>query len=452
MAAAKSHKTVDTPASPQQAPGAVEAPRYSCALAGAYSTAVGFYGVVPILHSGTGCGIGQLFGQFYTGGQNAGGPFGGTSTPCSSLIEQHVIFGGENKLRDLIQSSIEVTDGQFYAVISGCIPALIGDDIASVVKEFRDKVPIISVKTSGFAGNSYTGYELFFDALIDQFLTPVPKVRGQVNVIGVVPYQHLFWKGDLDVIKELLESIGLKPNILLTRFDALDAIKSIPAAEYNIVLSPWVGHRTAEKLKEKFKTPFVVFPGVPIGPKQTSEFLRVVGKKLKVPQQKIESLIAEKEERAYRLAEHLGDMLLIVRPHAYFAVVADSSTAISVTKFLVNELGYLPDIVQITDNPPEDRRDLIRQELTEALETSVRPEIIFEVDSYRIRENLKGRNFLFLFASSLEGPTSIQEFGAIHLTVAFPCLDRLILERTYAGYKGGVTLAEDFMSKFAGPL
>ena len=442
----KSHETNDHPA------GAVEAPRYSCALGGAYSTAVGFYGVVPILHSGAGCGIGQLFGQFYTGGQNAGGPFGGTSTPCSSLIEQHVIFGGENKLRDLIESTLEVTDGQFYAVISGCIPALIGDDISSVVKGFRDKAPIISVKTSGFAGNSYTGYELFFDALIEQFLTPVQKIKGQVNIFGVVPYQHLFWKGDLDVVKELLESIGLKPNILFTRFDALDAIKSIPAAEYNIVLSPWVGHKTAEKLKTKFKTPFIAFPGVPIGPKQTSEFLRIVGKKLRVPQQKIESVIAEKEQRAYRFAEHLGDMLLIVRPHAYFAVVADSSTAISVTKFLVNELGYLPDIVQITDDPSVERRDLIRQELTETLETTVHPEILFEVDSYRIRENLKGRSFLFLFASSLEGPTSIQDYGAIHLTVAFPCLDRLILEHTYAGYKGGLTLAEDFMSKFAGPL
>ncbi len=56
--------------------GAIEAPRYSCALGGAYSTAVGILGVVPpILHSGgAGCGIGQLFGQFYGGGQNAGGP------------------------------------------------------------------------------------------------------------------------------------------------------------------------------------------------------------------------------------------------------------------------------------------------------------------------------------------------------------------------------------------
>jgi nitrogenase molybdenum-iron protein beta chain len=431
---------------------ALEAPRYSCALAGAYSTAVGLYGTVPILHSGAGCGIGQLFGQFYGGGQNAGGPVGGTSTPCSSLIEEHVIFGGEKKLRNLVESSIELMNGQFFAIISGCIPSLIGDDIESVVKEFREKVPIISVKAAGFSGNSYQGYEAFFESLIDQFLTPQTKVKGQVNIFGIVPYQHLFWKGDLDVIRELLESIGLKPNIIFTRFDSLEALKSIPAAEYNIVLSPWVGHGTAEKLKEKFKTPFIAFPGVPIGPKQTSEFLRVVGKKLKVSSKTIEKIITEREQRAYRFNEYLGDILTLVRPHAYFSVVADSSTAISITKFLANELGYLPEIVQVTDDPPEDKRDLIQKELLETLETPVKPEIVFEVDSYRIRENLKNRNSLFLFASSLESPIALSEFGAIPLTVAFPSFDRLILEHTYAGYKGGLTLSEDFMSKFAGPL
>ena len=116
------------------------------------------------------------------------------------------------------------------------------------------------------------------------------------------------------------------------------------------------------------------------------------------------------------------------------------------------ELGYLPDIIQIADDPPEEKCDLIRQELTETLETPVKPEIVFETDAHRIRQNLKNRNSLFLFASSLEAPISLSEFGAIPLTVAFPSFDRLILERTYAGYKGGLTLAEDFMSKFAGPL
>jgi nitrogenase molybdenum-iron protein beta chain len=58
---------------------------------------------------------------------------------------------------------------------------------------------------------------------------------------------------------------------------------------------------------------------------------------------------------------------LIVRPHPYLAVVADSNAAVSITKYLANEVGYLPDIVQITDNPPEEARELINEELTTAL-------------------------------------------------------------------------------------
>lgn len=106
----------------------IEAPRYSCSLAGAYGTVLGLYGGVPILHSGAGCGVGQLFGLLYAGGQNAGGDFGGTATPCSCLVEEHVIFGGESKLRNLIESSLELMNAEFFVVISGCVPSLIGDE------------------------------------------------------------------------------------------------------------------------------------------------------------------------------------------------------------------------------------------------------------------------------------------------------------------------------------
>lgn len=99
---------------------AVEAPRYSCALGGAYSTAVAAFGTVPVLHSGAGCGMGQLFGQQYAGGQNAGGPLGGTNTPCSCLMEEHVIFGGDNKLRNLIESSIELMNGEVFSFKTVC--------------------------------------------------------------------------------------------------------------------------------------------------------------------------------------------------------------------------------------------------------------------------------------------------------------------------------------------
>ncbi|MGB4464491.1 MAG: nitrogenase component 1, partial [Candidatus Hydrothermia bacterium] len=186
--------------------GAIEAPRYSCALGGAYATAVGIFGTVPILHSGAGCGIGQLFGQFYAGGQNAGGPFGGTSTPCSSLVEEHVIFGGEKKLENLIKSTTELVNGELFAIISGCVPSLIGDDVESVVRAFKEKnpgLPIIHVNTSGFAGTSYDGYEYFFDAVINQLLEETPKEKGLVNVFGIVPSQHIFWKGEANAVKKL---------------------------------------------------------------------------------------------------------------------------------------------------------------------------------------------------------------------------------------------------------
>lgn len=77
----------------------IEAPRYGCALSGAYEAVVGLNGGVPILHSGSGCGMSQLHGSSYAGGQNAPGDYGGTSTPCTCLVEEHVIFGGETEFK-----------------------------------------------------------------------------------------------------------------------------------------------------------------------------------------------------------------------------------------------------------------------------------------------------------------------------------------------------------------
>lgn len=432
--------------------GSIEGPKYSCALGGAYGTALGVYGLVPLLHSGLGCGLGQLFGQLYAGGQNAGGPVGGTSTPTTGLVEEHVIFGGEDKLRKLIEASTEVMEGDGFVVISGCVPALIGDDVDAVVREYDGEAPLFSVNAPGFNGNSYEGYELFFEALIEQILTPLPKEKGTVNIFGVVPYQHIFWKGELDVIKNLLEKIGLKANIIFTEADGVEKLKQIPQAEYNVVLSTWNGQRAAKKLEKKFETPFITFPGVPIGPKQTSNFLRTVGEKIGVDSTKVEGVIEVEEKRTYRFIEYSGDALLIVRPHSYFAVVADSNTAIGVTQFLVNEMGYLPDIIQLTDNPPEEYRESIIKELTGNLETKSWPDIVFEPDSHLARENLRDRPFQFLFASSLEANSSLPEFGALHVTVGFPSYNRIVLTDSYAGYNGSLRLIEDYVSNFAGPL
>ena len=430
----------------------LEAPRYSCSLAGAYGTTLGINGGVPILHSGAGCGIGQLFGTLYAGGQAAGGNEGGTSTPCSCLVEEHVIFGGEEKLRNLIQSTTELFNGELFVVISGCVPSLIGDDVDAVVGEFRDKVPIVHVKAPGFSGNSYEGYELFLEAIVDQLLTEKPKQKKLVNILGVVPYNHVFWKGELTTVKKLLADIGIEANVIFTEPNGLESIDKIPAAEYNIVLSPWNGHRAAKKLEDKFGIPFISFPGVPVGPKQTGEFLRTVAEKLDVPSDEVEEYIKGEEKWAYRYLEYPGDAIILVRPHSYFAVAADSNTAVSTTKFLTNEIGYLPDIIQITDNPPVEYREKILQEIRDNIDAVVIPDIVFEADTYKIRKNLEDRPFLFLLSSSLEAPTAMEDFAALHISAAFPIYNKSILVHNYAGYEGGLRLVEDVVGTFVGPL
>ena len=430
----------------------LEAPRYSCSLAGAYGTTLGINGGVPILHSGAGCGIGQLFGTLYAGGQAAGGNEGGTSTPCSCLVEEHVIFGGEEKLRNLIHSTTELFNGELFVVISGCVPSLIGDDVDAVVGEYRDKVPIVHVKAPGFSGNSYEGYELFLEAVVDQLLTEKPKQKKLVNILGIVPYNHVFWKGELTTVKKLLADIGIEANVIFTEPNGLESIDKIPSAEYNIVLSPWNGHRAAKKLEDKFGIPFISFHGVPIGPKQTGEFLRTVAEKLDVPSDEVEEYIKGEEKWAYRYLEYPGDAIILVRPHSYFAVAADSNTAVSITKFLTNEIGYLPDIIQITDNPPVEYREKIVQEIKDNIDTVVIPDIVFEADTYKIRKNLEDRPFLFLLSSSLEAPTAMEDFAALHISAAFPIYNKSILVHNYAGYEGGLRLVEDVVGTFVGPL
>ncbi|MFA6373683.1 MAG: nitrogenase component 1, partial [Methanothrix sp.] len=334
----------------------------------------------------------------------------------------------------------------------GCVPSLTGDDVESVVKEFREQAPIIYVKTAGFLGNSYEGYELFFEAVIDQLLTKLPIKKGSVNIFGVVPYQHIWWKGNLRAIKEDLQKLGLDVNIIFTEFSGLENLIKIPAAEMNIVLSPWNGQRVAKKLEEKFGTPFITLPGVPVGPKQTSRLIREVSRALHLPAEPVEELIAREERHSYRFEEYFGDVMILAFPQPYFSVVADSGTAVGITQFLTNEVGYLPDKVIIADGTPEENREEIFRELNENLECVVKPEVIFEEDSHRMRERLKRGNSLVLLASSLEGPIA-SEFGCvIHVTVSFPSFNRLILDHNYAGYRGGLRLMEDIVSKYCGPL
>jgi nitrogenase molybdenum-iron protein beta chain len=123
--------------------------------------------------------------------------------------------------------------------------------------------------------------------------------------------------------------------------------------------------------------------------------------------------------------------------------------------------------VIITDNPPEESREIIVRRLTDT-ERVIKPEIIFEVDSGKIREILREHNFVLLLASQQEKyfvvyrnidyvqhridrylNADVNSTPIVHVTIAFPAFNRLILDRSHLGYLGGSALIEDIGSTLA---
>ena len=425
----------------------IDTPKYSCALAGAYATVTSISRVVPILHSGPGCAQAATIGYTFAAGWQGAGYIGGMATPCSNLCEKDVVFGGNQRLEEQIKGTLDIIDGDLYVVISGCIPSMLGDDVESVIQKF-DKVPILHVNAAGFASNSYYGYARVLNAFIDQLLEKaVEKEEGLVNIVGIVPQQHIFWNGDLHEIKRLLGKVGLNANII---FDGgIDNLRKIPKAELTIVLSPWVGIDIAKKLEEKFEIPYLVFPGLPVGPQETERFITAIADKLHLSQELVTKTIEEERKEAYKEFDLAYDVMVFFQSLAC-AVVADSTYAVGFTRFLANEAGLAPTITIVTDNPPDEYREEIKNKLAD-LNSGVKPEVFFESDAHRIREILKKRNFAVLYATSMEKYLATQ-LNAAHLSISFPAYDRLIVKRTYAGFGGGISLLEDIVGKVAMPF
>lgn len=434
----------------------LEGPRFTCALGSAIGTVLAIDRAIPIIHAGPGCGFANLFGYQYAAGIQGVGYVGGCATPSCNLSQDEVVFGGEGRLKEQIINTYDIIDGDLYVVLNGCIPGLIGDDVQAVIEDVKSnkpEYPLAHADTSGFKGDSNVGYEKTLLAIIEQLLPEeVPKEKGLVNIFGVVPFQNVFWKGDLIEIKRILGKLGLEANIIFgDPYGGLDAVKKIPAAEYNIVLSSWVGKEVAEELKEKYGTPYLVFPHLPVGGQDTAAFLHEVAEKLDVKTEKLEKAINEETRDFYDDVDNAADFLVFVIPGLPFGVVGDTTYAIGHTRFLASELGFIPSLVVLTDNPPEEVRPIIEQELNEKLDSPFKPRIVYEQDLHNIRQELDKEQIAILLASSQEKHYALDK-GLLYLSISIPAFDRVILRRSYTGYKGGVTLIEDLGALVSAPF
>lgn len=436
----------------------VERPRYTCAQGGAAATVTALPGGIPILHSPSGCAGNFAWTQNGGSGLQVGGYCGTLAIPSSSIQERDVVFGGDSRLREQVESTIKVMDGSIYAVLTSCVTEVIGDDIKSVVADFRRQgVPIIGAETGGFKGNSYRGYDLVLQSLFREFLERgVAKKKKRVNLWGVVPSYDPFWRGNLEEVRLLLEALGLEVNSFFLAADTLEGIRQAGAASLNIVISQAYGLEAAELFETLHGTPYISLP-LPVGAAAAESFLRNVGKAARIGAKKTEAVISREKRRYYHCLEPLTDCLNDLDLQRYAVVVGDANYAVALTRSLADDLGWLPELAVCTDplQIPEQNR---LQEQLSCLESNYPVRLVFETDGSRVINHLRDKwpaagsgryqnafGPAFVLGSSLERDLAL-EIGAPHLSVSFPVANRAVLDRGYTGFSGGLRLIEDIVS------
>ncbi len=428
----------------------IEQPRYTCAL-GAQQTVVAIRRAAPIVHAGPGCSgkISGLIGQ-------GEGYAGGNTIPCTNSTEKEIVYGGEDKLRTVIEGAFQVIDADLFVVLTGCTSDIVGDDIASVTGEFQQQGrPIVHCETGGFKSSNYVSHEQVVNAIIDQYVdrfsenrTVNPKL---VNVFATLPYQDPYWEGNLEELKRILTGLGLTVNILFgQRSQGVSEWLSIPNAALNIVVSAWSGLGIAKHLQDRFGTPFLHFPYLPIGGIESSRFLRAVGGALNLPGDPVEDFVSLEEKRFYAHLERMADFMLEFRygqPRRFYTLL-DSTYSLGVSKFLVNEMGILPARQFVVDNAPEEFRPVIRDEFSHISATRS-AQVDFENDAGVIQQAIRGednRQRALILGSSWERDLS-KDIKADLLILSPPVAHRLVLSRGYAGYDGGLRLIEDIYDR-----
>ncbi len=401
---------------------------------------------IPVLHSGPGC------AQKLSDGTGSSGYFSPNIFPCTSINEKDVVFGGTKKLASTIENALKVIDADLYVVLTGCIPEIVGDDSGEVVSHFAESdKPVIYANTAGFKGNNYRGHEQVVEAIVDQYLKKASeseKIDGLVNIWADVPYQDLFWLGNLRELEKLVAELGLKPNTIFGFDRGIKNIDLIPKAQFNLLVSPWVGLKNMQKMEKKLGIPYLHYPVLPIGATETSKFLRTVGAFAKVDEKKINDVIASHEKYFYYLIERYADLFLENRViNKQFSVVGDAQYTLALTKFLVNDLGLFPAKQFITDDTPKEFQKSISEEFKK-LNYGIEAEVEFTTDSYIIHNQIREHDYhgYPLVLGSYYDKEITEDLKGNFLNVAWPFQNRVVMDTSYVGYSGGIKLIEDIYS------
>lgn len=174
----------------------------------------------------------------------------------TDLRERDVVFGGEPKLYTALTELIEAYKPKAAFVYSTCIVGVIGDDVDAICRRVSSEqnLDILPVMSEGFKGTKKDGYKAACDALAklvgtdNEFQAP----PFSINILG-----DFNLAGELWMLKEYYEKIGVNIITCLTGDGRIDEIRQAHKASLNVVQCSGSMMHLAKEMEEKYGIPFI---------------------------------------------------------------------------------------------------------------------------------------------------------------------------------------------------
>ncbi len=423
-------------------------PRNGCALHGALQTIRALNGIVPIVHATSGC----AYQNFLANSAGSAGTYAinGPAIPGTTIQERHIIFGGASRLREQIKNTVKIIQGQLYIVLNSCPAAMVGDDIDAMCREAREQGEnVIDSLSAGFHGDSHFGYDKILVDIFEQLPLVFKNLHKEkqarlVNIFGIVPFSDINYKGDLEEIKRILSGIGITANTFFNTEDSLEQLKSASSAELSIVFGEW-GKNAAEKLNELYGVPVLSFDSIPVGVKQTINFIQSVSAKLLFTPDELsaaEKFLIEEQTRFTRYIQSVRELYYENHIARNATIVAQGNTALGIAKFLTSDFGITIENLIITDFYSSETLTDEQKALSLA---SIGVNIHFSSDAKFIEKIIRSGTSGIILASSLEEQAADDNDIPL-LVISYPQYKRVSLTKTYAGINGALFLTEDLFS------
>ena len=280
-----------------------------CAYAGSKGVVWGpIKDMVHISHGPVGCGQYSWSQRrnYYTGetGVNAFA----TMQFTSDFQERDIVFGGDKKLRELIdeiETLFPLAKG--ITVQSECPVGLIGDDIEAVAKTKAKELgkPVVPVRCEGFRGVSQSlGHHIANDTIRDWVFdreTPSdqedPQKPFESTPYDVVIIGDYNIGGDCWSSRKLLEDIGLRVIAQWTGDTTLAELERAPKAKLNLIHCYRSMNYISRHMEEKYGTPWQEFNF--FGPTRIEQSLRAIAEVFDdTIKENVERVIAERRSLA----------------------------------------------------------------------------------------------------------------------------------------------------------